>query len=339
MTQKRKKSKKRALAKILIITSIVVALLLYVIALVTIEYALKRKNISSTDYYESKEATMDPTEVAELNDGWYAPGEEEMRNDVEAQVEDFLQSSNNAEVYIKAFDGIDLYARIFRSEKSSLWALVFHGYGSNHEESLDLAMNFYNHGYNVITSDMRGHSKSGGEYITLGLYDQKDVASWVDYTLSINKDARIVLHGSSMAAASVLLAAGNENLPSNVFAIVSDSSFTGVIDVLRDLMNNMLHISEYPFIYTSPLVIKMHTSIDFSQVRPIDALAHITVPIFFVHGLNDFVIPPYMVRALYDVYDGEKEILEVVGANHLSSRYVDSKSYYSIMYDFLARHE
>ncbi len=339
MRQKKQKSKKRILLKILIITPIILGLFLYIIALVTIEFAVKRKDVSSTDYYESKESTMDSAEVAALNENWYAPGEEEKRNEVEVQVEAFLESSNNMEVYTKAFDGIDLYARIFRNEKSALWALVFHGYASNHEESLDLAMNFYNNGYNVITSDMRGHSKSGGEYITLGYYDQKDVISWVDYVLSIDKDARIVLHGSSMAAASVLLAAGNENLPSNVFAIVSDSSFTGALEVLRDLMNNMLHISEYPFIITSPFVIKLHTGIDLTEVRPIDALDNINLPIFFVHGLNDFVIPSYMVRILYDAYEGQKEILEVAGANHLSSRYVDSESYYSMMYEFLSRYE
>ncbi len=333
--KKQRKSLKQRIIRIFIIICITIPTFLYIIGLLTIEYSLKRRDEAFSNIFDISNADDENMEEST----WYAPGELEKRAQVAADVTVFLTETENSDVYIESYDEHELFAKVFNNNNSNLWVLILHGYGANHEESLDLAMNFYNQSYNVIAPDLRGHSNSGGEYITLGLHDQFDVVSWVEYILSVDNDAKIVLHGSSMGGASVLLASENKTVSDNVIAVVSDSSFTGVLDVLTDLMNNLLHISDFPFIYTSPFVIKLHTGLDFSLARPLDSLGKITIPIFFVHGSNDFVIPPQMVRILYDSYDGEKDILEVNGANHIASRYVDGDSYYTKMFNFLEKYE
>ena len=79
---------------------------------------------------------------------------------------------------------------------------------------------FYTLGYNILAVDARAHGDSEGTKIGMGWPERMDIIKWINLILSWEPNARIVLHGVSMGAATVLMASG-EDLPGNVKAVIA----------------------------------------------------------------------------------------------------------------------
>lgn len=126
------------------------------------------------------------------------------------------KESNYTENYIESSDGLKLHAyMVNQNENSDKWAIVVHGYGGSGKLMRAKAKYFYEMRYNVLIPDLRGHGKSEGEYIGMGWKDRLDIINWINFIIKGNSNSKIVLHGTSMGAATVLMASG-EDLPSNV---------------------------------------------------------------------------------------------------------------------------
>ena len=126
-------------------------------------------------------------------------------------------------VTIRSDDGLTLFGRCYPAAPDAPWLLLFHGYRSAAERDFCGGLPFgMGMGCNVLLVDERAHGKSGGRCLTLGIRERYDCRRWVDYVVGhAGPDAKIVLYGMSMGAATVLMAAGPE-LPKNVTGIVAD---------------------------------------------------------------------------------------------------------------------
>lgn len=126
-------------------------------------------------------------------------------------------------VTIRSDDGLTLFGRCYPAAPDAPWLLLFHGYRSAAERDFCGGLPFgIGMGCNVLLVDERAHGKSGGSCLTLGIRERYDCRRWVDYVIGhAGPDAKIVLYGMSMGAATVLMAAGPE-LPKNVAGIVAD---------------------------------------------------------------------------------------------------------------------
>ncbi|WP_330652563.1 alpha/beta hydrolase [Terrisporobacter muris] len=143
------------------------------------------------------------------------------------------KESNYTENYIESSDGLNLHAyMINQNESNDKWAIVVHGYGGSGKLMSAKAKYFYKMGYNVLIPDLRGHGKSEGEYIGMGWKDRLDIINWINFIIKGNSNSKIVLHGTSMGAATVLMASG-EDLPSNVKAIIADCAYTSIWDAFN----------------------------------------------------------------------------------------------------------
>ncbi len=320
------------------ILAIVVLVILYVIGVLFVHYAINRRDESFTEYFNKKEATMDPKDVEALNDQWYVEGEQERRDEADIAIANLRDNSTNSSIYITASDNATLYAMEYLNENSNLWVLILHGYGAYGTEVTDIGVEFYNAGYNVLIPDMRGNSLSGGDYITFGIEDKEDIATWADYIVSEDSNAKIVLHGSSMGASSVLMALGSEYLPSNVMVAISDSAYTSVNDVIAAQLDLRLNLGEFPLVMTTNFVTQLHTGINLDDANPISYLDSFSTPTLFIHSMADEVIPPYMVDELYNQYQGEKSLIKIPEANHISGRFADPDTYYREMFDFIDKY-
>ena len=126
-------------------------------------------------------------------------------------------------VTIRSDDGLTLFGRCYPAAPDAPWLLLFHGYRSAAERDFCGGLPFgMGMGCNVLLVDERAHGKSGGSCLTLGIREWYDCRRWVDYVIGhAGPDAKIVLYGMSMGAATVLMAAGPE-LPKNVAGIVAE---------------------------------------------------------------------------------------------------------------------
>lgn len=252
----------------------------------------------------------------------------------------WTENKNFTEMDLTAFDGTPLKGYYLATEEPSKKTVVFaHGY-LGHAFNMGLFGQYYYEqlGYNVFTPDLRGHGKSGGEYIGFGWHDRLDLVDWVKLIVEKSGiDSEIVLHGLSMGAAAVLMASGEE-LPEQVKAIVADSPYTSAYDLFAYQMKRMYHLPAVPVLPTTSVVTKLKADYSLTEASALHQVANAKVPILFIHGEGDTFVPTEMTNALYDLVDGDKEKIIFPEANHGESIVLHREAYLETVTDFLEKY-
>lgn len=233
-----------------------------------------------------------------------------------------------------SFDGLNLWANIYQQESNN-WVILVHGYQSSHESVEDLAYEYYIRGYNIITPDLRAHGNSEGEYITMGLHDATDIIMWSDYIIGLNPNANIILHGESMGAATVMIAAGHKDLPSNVIAIIEDCGYTDGYQMMLEQLEYRFNLPSFPIMNFANLMSSIRAGYDMKDANPLKSLETASVPILFMHGLQDIFVKPYMHTILYDSYSGPKDSIIFKDADHTAANKLLPEVYYPKVFSFI----
>ena len=198
-------------------------------------------------------------------------------------------------------------------------AFLVHGYRSEHAETAGMYYDFYaKRGFDLFCCDHTAHGESEGRFIGFSVLEAEDCLQWIDTLLArLGADVEIVLHGFSMGAATVLRM--SDRLPPQVRFVIEDSGFSSAEVQLRGQLGPL-----YPVMRRLNSRIAKYDVAD-GDTRP--ALKRATVPILFVHGLEDKTVPYKNGPALYEMYEGEKACLFVPGAKHIESMFVDPGAY------------
>ena len=241
---------------------------------------------------------------------------------------------------VKTEDNLNLIGVMIPAEtESDNWVITLHGYRANWAEMGAVAMEYRNRGFNVVMPDQRGHHLSEGSFLGLGYYDGKDILKWIDKILSVNPNAKIVLHGRSMGGTSVMFATG-ENLPDNVVCAISDCGYSNAGDVFKHVAKNVLHFPFSSFIISSAdKVTKQHMGVSLSEIDTAAPLSRSKTPTLFIHGEADTFVPYWMLDVNYNrlaegVY---KEKLVVSGAEHAMSSTVNPELFNTTVFNFVNR--
>lgn len=260
----------------------------------------------------------------------YAEYNDENLNDAQKWLE---EKSNYSDKYIESYDKLQLHSYVV-SQNSNKWAIVVHGYGGSGKLMSDKSKYFYDMGYNVLIPDLRGHGKSEGDYIGMGWKDRLDIISWINFIIKENPNAEIVLHGTSMGAATVLMTSG-ENLPSNVKAIVADCAYTSAWDEFSYQLETYLKVPSYYILNVTNMVTKLKAGYSLKEASALECVKKATVPILFIHGDKDKFVPYSMMDKLYDATSSPKEKLTIDGGEHANSDLVSPFLYWLTVEDFL----
>ena len=260
----------------------------------------------------------------------YAEYNDENLNDAQKWLE---EKSNYSDKYIESYDKLQLHSYVV-SQNSNKWAIVVHGYGGSGKLMSDKSKYFYDMGYNVLIPDLRGHGKSEGDYIGMGWKDRLDIISWINFIIKENPNAEIVLHGTSMGAATVLMTSG-ENLPSNVKAIVADCAYTSAWDEFSYQLETYLKVPSSYILNVTNMVTKLKAGYSLKEASALESVKKATVPILFIHGDKDKFVPYSMMDKLYDATISPKEKLTIEGGEHANSDLVSPFLYWLTVEDFL----
>lgn len=238
---------------------------------------------------------------------------------------------------IESDDGIYLAASYFKPERrTDKWVIVAHGYGCTQENSYYIAENYLAMGYNVLTPDLRAAGLSGGQYLTLGYKESEDIVLWAQKIAAEHPDAKILLHGVSMGAATVMMAAGKDDLPDNVAAAVEDCGYTSAYDLIAIQLENSFGLPAFPAMNLLNWRCEKKAGFDLREASPIEAVKHARVPILFIHGTKDTLVPPNMAEQLYAAANApKKEILMVSGAVHAAASQADQQTYFLTIRKFV----
>lgn len=255
------------------------------------------------------------------------------------KVAEWQEENTPKDVYLTSHDGLNLWANEYNNQDDEYWLVAVHGYQSDHKAMEDICYEYFTKGYNIILPDLRAHGNSEGEYIGMGLYDSMDILLWVDYIIEQNPNAKIVLHGHSMGGATVMMTAGHEDLPENVFAVVEDCGYTNAYQMMTEQLKYRFNMPGFPIMNFANMVANVRADYNMKDANPIKSLESSTVPILFIHGDADIFVLPYMHTELYESYDGPKDSLLVAGAGHVASRNIEPENYYNKVFDFISKYD
>lgn len=248
--------------------------------------------------------------------------------------------SEDAKISINSFDGFELLAeKITYCEESHNWVILVHSYRTDHTVMYPYAEEYLDKGYNVLLPDNRAHGNSEGLFIGMGYLDQFDLADWVDYIISLDADANIIIHGLSMGAATAMMYSGGEDIPINVKAIIEDCGYTSAFDYLSWKLKQRFNLPDVPIISIANISFKIAAGYFMNQASAIDAVKQSEIPILFIHGTEDTTVPVENVYSLYNAAENcEKDLYIVEGAKHGESLNVSPLDYWSHVFDFVNRY-
>lgn len=236
---------------------------------------------------------------------------------------------------LRSHDGLLLSGKYFEFDPAYPTEILFHGYRGTAEADLSGGVcRCRMLGHNALIVDHRAAGESRGRVITFGERERLDALAWVELFLrEVNADARIILTGISMGAATVMLAAG-ENLPPNVVGVLADCGYTSTREIVSKVMREM-HLSPAVFYPLVRLGARIFGGFDPDAHAPVRALANARVPVLFIHGDADAFVPAEMSRRNYEACGSEnKRLVLTPGAGHGLCFPADEAAYLAALSDF-----
>lgn len=155
------------------------------------------------------------------------------------------------------------------------------------ERMLGIAKELVSHGYNVLTFDMRGHGESEGQHISAGLYERNDLLGAIDYIKQRGIKSKIGVLGFSMGAATSLMTTAECK---EINAVAVDGAYADIVSIVESEFANRSDLPKF-FLPIILFMTKTLYDVDFTAIKPIEAVREITVPVFIIHGGQDTMVP------------------------------------------------
>lgn len=252
--------------------------------------------------------------------------------------DDWYNSLNPDDTVLINDIGEKLLAKeILQDSFSHKWLIAVHGYTSRPRAMARQAIHFYKKGYNVIMPCQRAHRNQEARFTSMGYYERYDIISWINYIISCDPEAEIVLLGVSMGSATVMLVTG-EVLPANVKCCIADCGYTNCHDLFREMITVKTGLPEFPFLNAANAFSSLALGWNFKDCSPVDAVMLSDTPTLFIHGEADDLVPFYMMEALYESCSAEKAKLAVEGAGHDEACAVAPELYWEAVDSFVGKY-
>lgn len=230
-----------------------------------------------------------------------------------------------------------LHAIFYENEGSDVYAISCHGFTGDPSQNSVYTKHFFEMGFNVLLPYLRGHGKSEHAHCTMGWMDRLDIIDWISFIINKNPKAKIILHGASMGAATVMNATG-ENLPENVKCCIEDCGFTSLWDQYTAQIGAATKIPAKVILSLVNPAFKVKLGFDIKDASPLNQVKKSKTPTLFVHGDKDTVVPFSMNYPLYSAAGCEKERLVVEGATHCAAGYLFPEIYWGKITEFLNKY-
>lgn len=187
----------------------------------------------------------------------------------------------------------------------------------------------------MLLVDERAHGESEGKYIGFGCLDRRDALKWIDWVIqNCGEDVQILLHGTSMGGATVLMTSGLE-LPEQVKGIISDCAFTSPKEVFTHVLHSMMHMPAFPMIQIADWMNRKNAGYGLDECNAAREVQKAKVPILFIHGSGDTFVPCSMCETIYENCAAPKRKLIIEGAAHAESYYKDTEAYENALNEFI----
>lgn len=250
----------------------------------------------------------------------------------------WVSEQNFEKLTLTSRDGLKLSGYYLPAKQpTNKLVILTHGYLGNAKQMGLFGIFYYQElGYNIFMPDARGHGKSEGNYYGFGWPDRLDLIDWTNLLVdNLGPDTEVVYHGLSMGAATVLMASGEVELPSEVKAIVADSPYGSVYQLFAYQMKRMFHLPAFPLLDSTSIVTKARAGYLFREASALKEVQRTDVPILYIHGKADTFVPVKHAIELYEKTSSSTELFLVDGANHGESYAKEPEAYKEKVEQFL----
>jgi fermentation-respiration switch protein FrsA (DUF1100 family) len=245
---------------------------------------------------------------------------------------EYLPSTTET-VRFNATDGVPLSGWFVPQPGATRAAILLHGHGSNRRQMLARARLLHAHGYAVLLYDARGHGESGGDRISIGWFEKRDLLGALDY-LRGRGFREFGLIGLSQGGATIALAASE-------LRDIKWVTLESVYPTLRDAVDRRFRrMFALPGWLAGMLMIPMaewRLGVSIDEVSPLAHVAELRCPIFFLQGEADLSTLPESARALYALAREPKSLWLVPGAAHVDMYGFAKAEYEKRLLEFIAR--
>ena len=193
----------------------------------------------------------------------------------------------------------------------------------------ELAARLNRQGFGVLQFDFRGHGLSEGKRVSSGWHERMDALGAYDFLVERGvHSCRIGLHGVSMGAGALCLAAAEER---GIRALSLDTPYARASDlILREVKfrTGLPGWFTLAFVPCAVFLAQRIFDISLEGMSPETAVAELDFPVLVIHGTEDSRIPPDHSRRVFDASPEGSRLWVVEGVAHAES-FVENKAEYA----------
>lgn len=191
--------------------------------------------------------------------------------------------------------------------------VLLHGVRSNRGAMLGRARLLHAAGYSVLAVDQQAHGESTGDAVTFGFRERLDATSAVAEARRRFPGEAVGVVGVSMGGAAAALAGAALGAD----AVVLESVYADIIVATENRLR--MRAGRFGGVLAPLLLaqLPLRTGVRARDLRPVDSIGRLGVPVLIVGGTEDRRATPADARALYDQASRPKELWWVPGAGHV----------------------
>lgn len=235
------------------------------------------------------------------------------------------------QVSFAATDGVTLWGWFVPCAGSTRGAVLLHGNGSTRSQMIARARWLRTQGYAVLLYDARGHGESGGERVSFGLLETRDLLGALDYVRSRGA-TDIGCIGASQGGATIALAA--EQLR-NVRWVVLEAVFPDLPLAMDRRFRHTLHLPGWFAGLLMRPIAEWRIGASAREIAPLKMVGRLKCPALILGGERDPYTTVEDTRALYAAAAGPKQLWLVPNAGHVDLYGAAGRNYEEHLAEFL----
>lgn len=201
---------------------------------------------------------------------------------------------NLEEITLTTSDGLALLSWYIPAKNNRPTIVYFHGNSGHIGYRANVVAPYVAAGYGILLLEYRGYGGNPGKPTEQGLYTDAQAA--LDFLQDKHlQNQCIIVYGESLGSALAVEVA--TDIP--VGGLILQSAFSSVADVAKQ---------HYPFL---PVDLLLKDRFD-----TIGKISQLDVPILFLHGTKDRIVPMKFGKKLYDQANAPKKFIFFRGASH-----------------------
>lgn len=239
----------------------------------------------------------------------------------------FSANEKPIEYQAGSFEGKSI--EIKNKTTSHSYVIILRSLMTEPEDFSQQAYHFYNLGFNIYIPEYLP------DEVTMGITEKDALKQMIDYVVNNDEDAVIYIYGMGIGATTTLLYLG-EDVPQNVKGVIADSAYCRVDEVFKENIKEVYNLPEFPFVAISSLYTDITRGWSYSDVDVISCVEKTQIPVLYIHGTEDSVVPVNQSNDLFEatLSEGTKQIT-IYGADHCRTLNTDHKKYWREVDEFI----